>query len=226
MTPRRLAAAAQRLGGFAAAARPSRPLVLGAGAATLLALAAAGALLVPAAGAPVAGRSVPRVVVSPGRGPAGFVPPDKAGADAARPTRLRIPAIQVDAPLEELHLDASGALGAPHDWAHAGWFADGAVPGEVGPAVIAGHVDSTTGPAVFARLDRLRPRDVIEVERGGTLVSFAVVSVDRYPKDAFPTARVYGPTPDSQLRLITCSGDFNSARRSYVDNTVVYAVAT
>jgi LPXTG-site transpeptidase (sortase) family protein len=165
-------------------------------------------------------------VVSPGRGPAGFVPSNQVEADAVRPIRLRIPAIHVDSPLEELHLDASGALGAPRDWAHAGWFADGAVPGEVGPAVIAGHVDSTTRPAVFYHLDRLRPGDLIEVERGGTWVSFGVTAVSRYRKNAFPTAQVYGPTPDPQIRLITCSGDFNIAQRSYVDNTVVYAVAT
>ena len=80
---------------------------------------------------------------------------------------------------------------------------------------------------MFNRLGQLRPRDLVEVQRaGGAWVSFAVVAVQRYPKDAFPTTRVYGPTPDPQLRLITCSGDFNSAQRSYVDNTVVYAVAT
>jgi sortase (surface protein transpeptidase) len=202
------------------------------------ALAAAGVLLVPAADAPpmtatasAAGRSVPHVVVSPGRGPAGFVPdaPTDPAGTAPRttaPTRLRIPPIQVDTALEVLHLDVTGALAAPKDWAHAGWFAEGAVPGTAGPAVIAGHVDSTTGPAVFARLGQLRPRDLVEVQQGGAWVSFAVTAVERYRKDAFPTARVYGPTPDPQLRLITCSGDFNSAQRSYVDNTVVYAVAT
>jgi sortase (surface protein transpeptidase) len=142
------------------------------------------------------------------------------------PTRLRIPAISVDTTLETLHLDTSGALGAPKDWAHAGWFAEGVVPGEVGPAVIAGHVDSTTGPAVFYRLGQLHPGDPLSVQRGASWVDFVVVNVVRYPKDAFPTAQVYGPTPDPELRLITCSGDFNSAQRSYVDNTVVFAVAT
>jgi Sortase domain len=198
-----------------------------------VALAAVGVLLVPAADAPpvtatatATGRSVPQVVVSPGRGPAGFVPADPADPGGTAPTRLRIPAIQVDTALEVLHLDPGGALEAPRDWARAGWFADGAVPGAVGPAVIAGHVDSTTGPAVFYRLAQLRPGDLVEVAEDGAWVSFAVTAVERYRKDAFPTARVYGPTPDRQLRLITCSGDFDSAQRSYVDNTVVYAVAT
>jgi sortase (surface protein transpeptidase) len=172
-------------------------------------------------------RAEPAVVVSPGRGPAGFVP--SAATDSGtgdRPTRLRIPAIHVDSPLEVLNLDASGVLETPRDYLRAGWFAGGAVPGAVGPAVIAGHVDSTTGPAVFFQLNRLRPGDVIEVARDGGWVGFRVVEVGRYPKDRFPTARVYGPTPDPQLRLITCSGAFDSAQRSYVDNTVVYAVAT
>jgi LPXTG-site transpeptidase (sortase) family protein len=214
-------------------------------AAVLVALAAAGVLAgsTPAAGSPAGapsagtrGRTVPRVQVDPGRGPAGFVPADPVNAGPvnagpvnagpARPARVRIPVIQVDAALEDLHLDASGALDAPTKWNEAGWYADGVVPGEVGPAVIAGHVDSTRGPAVFARLDKLRPGDVVEVLRGGQWLGFVVTAVRRYPKSAFPTNQVYGPTPNPQLRLITCSGTFDSAQRSYVDNTVVYADVT
>jgi LPXTG-site transpeptidase (sortase) family protein len=200
--------------------------------AVLVAMVAAGVLAgsAPAAGASAgalaAGRTVPRVQVDPGRGPVGFVPADPVSAGPARPARVRIPAIQVDAALEDLHLDAAGALDAPTKWTEAGWYADGVVPGEVGPAVIAGHVDSTRGPAVFARLDKLRPGDVVEVLRGGQWLGFVVTAVRRYPKNAFPTNQVYGPTPNPQLRLITCSGSFDSAQRSYVDNTVVYADVT
>jgi sortase (surface protein transpeptidase) len=145
-------------------------------------------------------------------------------APGAAPTRVRIPAIGVDSPLERLRLDAGGALTPPADFAEAGWYADGTVPGDVGPAVIAGHIDSTRGPAVFFRLDRLHAGDLVEVARGGDWLAFRVVAVDRYPKRAFPTAAVYGPTPDPQLRLITCGGAFDRSRRSYVDNTVVFAV--
>jgi LPXTG-site transpeptidase (sortase) family protein len=140
------------------------------------------------------------------------------------PTRVRIPAIRVDSPLEDLTLDSSGALRAPVDYARAGWYAEGTVPGDVGPAVIAGHVDSHRGPAAFFRLYQLRPDDLIQVQRGDRWVIFRVVSTARYPKDKFPTVEVYGPTPDAQLRLITCGGAFNKTRRSYVDNVVVYAV--
>jgi hypothetical protein len=143
---------------------------------------------------------------------------------SGEPTRLRVPAIGVDTRLELLRLDKHGELETPQDFGRAGWFAGGAAPGDVGPAVIAGHVNNRNGPAVFARLHELTPGVVVEVDRGGQTVRFHVVAVDRYPKDAFPTEKVYGPTPDAELRLITCGGDFNAARRSYVDNVVVYAV--
>jgi sortase (surface protein transpeptidase) len=141
------------------------------------------------------------------------------------PARVRIPAIRVDTPLETLGLDNGGALQAPTDFSVAGWYAEGTVPGDVGPAVIAGHVDSRAGPAVFFRLYQLRPGNLVQVARADRWVTFRVVRTVRYAKNRFPTAEVYGPTPDPQLRLITCGGSFDAARRSYVDNVVVYAVA-
>ena len=95
----------------------------------------------------------------------------------------------------------------------------------MGPAVIAGHVDSKTGKAVFFRLPELRKDAIIEVTRAGAQVKFKVLAVRKYPKAQFPTDEVYGPTPNAQLRLITCGGAFDQSRRSYVDNIVVYAVA-
>jgi sortase (surface protein transpeptidase) len=150
--------------------------------------------------------------------------PPGPGTGAA-PTRIRIPGIGVDAPLETLHLLPDGALDAPHAWGDAGWYADGTRPGDIGPAVIAGHIDSTDGPAVFYRLHGLRSGARIEVESDGRWLGFRATSVARYPKSTFPTAEVYGPTPDAQLRLITCGGDFDRAHRSYLDNVVVFAVA-
>jgi sortase (surface protein transpeptidase) len=143
----------------------------------------------------------------------------------ARPERLRIASIGVDTPLEDLTLNADGTLHAPKDFQHAGWYAQGTSPGDVGPAVIAGHVDSKTGPAVFFRLPDLRQGDIVEVTRAGGPVKFKVLAVRKYPKAQFPTDEVYGPTPNAQLRLITCGGTFDRSRRSYVDNVVVYAVA-
>ncbi|GAA0800628.1 class F sortase [Spirilliplanes yamanashiensis] len=149
----------------------------------------------------------------------------RAAPLTAPPTRVRVPAIGVDSPLERLRIGANGELTTPRDFGQAGWYADGTAPGDVGPAVIAGHVDSVDGPAVFFRLRELAAGDTIEVSRGDQQVTFTVVSTAWYPKSAFPTERVYGPTPDRQLRLITCGGGFDPSRRSYRDNLVVYAVA-
>jgi hypothetical protein len=148
-----------------------------------------------------------------------------AGVEAlGEPTRLRIATIGLDRPLETLHV-VKGALQPPQRFDRAGWYAEGTAPGDIGPAVIAGHVDSKAGPAVFYRLRELVPGDKVEVLRGGTVVTFTVTRTAWYPKSAFPTDAVYGPTPDRQLRLITCGGVFNHALRSYRDNLVVYAVA-
>ncbi|MBE1492447.1 class F sortase [Plantactinospora soyae] len=141
------------------------------------------------------------------------------------PTRVRIPRIRVDSTLARLRLDRTGRLAAPADFAEAGWYAGGTAPGDVGPAVIAGHVDSAAGPAVFHRLSQLRPGDRIEVRRDDGWVPFRVTGLSRYAKDDFPTAAVYGPTPGPELRLITCAGVFHRPTGHYLDNLVVFAVA-
>ena len=140
------------------------------------------------------------------------------------PVRLQIPAIGVDAPLEGLLPELGGALTAPADPTRAGWLATGPAPGDVGPAVVTGHV-TYRGPAVFARLAELAPGDEVRVVRAdGTTAAFVVTAVGSYPKEAFPTAAVYGPTPDAQLRLVTCGGDLDATAHSYADNVVAYAV--
>ena len=141
------------------------------------------------------------------------------------PTRLKIKAIGIDTTLETLRLGSGGALTPPKNFAKAGFYADGALPGDVGPAIIAGHVDSKRGPAVFYKLREMQAGDKVQVVRGGRTLTFTVTSVVWYPKTKFPTAEVYGPTPDRQLRLITCGGVFDHSLRSYKDNLVVYAVA-
>jgi hypothetical protein len=141
------------------------------------------------------------------------------------PTRLRIPSLGITTSLEALTLLETGVLASPVDYARAGWYAGGTLPGDLGPAVIAGHVDSNSGVGVFYRLYELKPGSRIEVERGGRWVPFVTVANERYAKENFPTARVYGPTPAPELRLITCGGAFDRVRQSYRDNVVVYAVA-
>jgi sortase (surface protein transpeptidase) len=147
-----------------------------------------------------------------------------APGSASAPVRLEVPAIGVATRLVRLGLDPDGAMEVPGDFASAGWFAGGPVPGQVGPAVIAGHVDSRTGPAVFYRLRSLRPGQAILVERAdGVRLRFVVEQARSYPKAGFPTAAVFGPVPSAGLRLITCTGAFDRARGSYRDNLVVFA---
>lgn len=143
---------------------------------------------------------------------------------AAPPVRIEIAAIGVRAAVIRLGLNRDGTLEVPTDFGDAGWWTGGSRPGERGPAVIAGHLDSHTGPAVFFRLGELRAGDPITIVRSdGSRVRFLVQRAARYRKAAFPTARVYGDTRGPTLRLITCSGDFDRASGHYVDNTVVYA---
>lgn len=140
------------------------------------------------------------------------------------PSELRIPALNVRTRLLKLDKRADGRMQVPGDFALAGWYVRGPAPGQVGPAVIAGHLDSRRGPAVFARLGELEPGAAILVERGdGHVVRFTVRKVASYAKDAFPTHEVYGDTAAPELRLITCDGDFDRRRRSYEHNLVVYA---
>jgi len=138
---------------------------------------------------------------------------------------LVVPAIGVDlSSLDRLGVDGGGEIEVPADPADAGWLSVGASPGATGPAVIAGHVDSVDGPAVFARLGELAPGDEIGVGLDdGTSVTYIVTGTDTYPKTDFPTEAVYGPTPAPVLRLITCGGTFDRDARSYEDNVVVYA---
>jgi sortase (surface protein transpeptidase) len=146
------------------------------------------------------------------------------GEPVAGPVRLQIPSIGVDAPIIKLGLDPTGALEVPTNFGDTGWWSGGARPGEPGPAVIAGHVDSKSGPDVFFRLRELRKGDAIVVtRRDGSRVRFTVEGSERYAKDRFPSKKVYGPTERPALRLITCSGTFDRSTGHYLDNTVVYA---
>jgi hypothetical protein len=153
--------------------------------------------------------------------------PDSPGSPESAdtpPTRLRIASLGVDTSLETLTIDPAGQLQSPKVYGEAGWFAAGTAPGDPGPAVLAGHVDSRTGPAVFYKLHELKAGDRVEVQRGGAWLTFTVTVREHYAKAKFPSDRVYGPTPLPELRLITCGGEFDAARHSYRDNVVVYAV--
>lgn len=139
------------------------------------------------------------------------------------PVRLRIPSLGLSTSLIPLRLDRRNKLIAPERFDVAGWNRSGPEPGERGAAVIAGHVDSRSGPAVFHRLGDLRPGAAIHVDtdRGRTL-TFTARGLERHAKTAVPDS-VYRPTPTPELRLITCGGTFDPTRRSYRDNVIVHA---
>jgi sortase (surface protein transpeptidase) len=142
----------------------------------------------------------------------------------ASPASLTIPRIGVSTQLITLGIAGNGEIQVPPVTTVAGWYTRSPRPGATGPAIILGHVDSTQGPGVFYRLVELRPGDRIDVRRSdGTAVTFDVTAVQSYAKDDFPTQDVYGPTPDAELRLITCGGAFDSATGHYLSNIVVYA---
>lgn len=142
----------------------------------------------------------------------------------ATPVRVSIPSIGVDSALEDLGLGPSGELEAPVDFDLAGWYSEGVVPGALGPAIIAGHVDSVTAPAVFARIAELAPGDEVTVTMSdGTAHSFRITGSVQSAKSNFPTDEVYRNVPAPELRLITCAGAFDSSIGHYTDNLIVFA---
>jgi sortase (surface protein transpeptidase) len=153
------------------------------------------------------------------------VPEATATVQGARPVHLRIPRIGVSTSLERLRV-RDGVLQPPRNPARAGWYPRSATPGDLGAAVVAGHVDSRSGAAVFYRLGSLRPGDRITVTlSNGSQARFAVQEVRRVPRARFPTDQVYGATPDRALRLITCGGQYDVTHGRYLDNVLVLALA-
>jgi len=142
----------------------------------------------------------------------------------SRPVRIAIPAIGVHARVIRLGLNPDHTLQVPRAFGDAGWWSGGAKPGARGPAVIVGHVDSSTGPAVFWRLRQLERGDRIAIRgANGHTTRFAVQRRATFAKAHFPTRLVYGATRRPALRLITCSGSFDRATGHYLDNTVDFA---
>lgn len=153
-------------------------------------------------------------------------PPAVKPMKSVPPLRVRIPAIKVDAPVVGLGLDTKGMLQVPPaaDRNLAGWYLDGPGPGARGAAIMLGHVDTMTGPAVFWNLGSLVKGDKIEIDRSdGKTATFEIDTVESFEKSAFPDKRVYGETQDAQLRLITCGGVYDKKRKDYLSNVVAFA---
>jgi sortase (surface protein transpeptidase) len=140
------------------------------------------------------------------------------------PVRIEVPSIGVASTLQRLGRAPDRTVQVPSRWEVAGWYAGGTRPGDPGSAVILGHVDSTSGPAVFYRLSELRRGDTVTIRRAdGSSVRFVVQRIQQYPKDRFPTDEVYYPTLTPALRLVTCGGQFDYATGHYRSNVIVFA---
>lgn len=158
----------------------------------------------------------------------GSVPAPRATAasvpDGLRPTRITMPSIGVDSSIIDLGIAADGSIEVPQDSRYAGWLATSPAPGQQGPAVIAGHVDSKSGPAVFYTLRKLKVGDPIVVtRRDGTQLTFTVDGLQDFAKSSFPTQATYGPVPGPAIRLITCGGRYDRSAGGYQENLVVFA---
>ncbi|MEU1268923.1 class F sortase [Streptomyces sp. NPDC005799] len=166
-----------------------------------------------------------------GRPPDAELPPAVRPLGDALPQRLDIPDLRVQAPVVARGLDAKGAVDPPpFDQAGVvGWYAAGARPGAAGTALMVGHVDTETRPAVFYRLSVLKPGETIRVVRDdGKVAEFTVDDVRVIARDGFDAQQAYGQRQSgrAELRLITCGGSFDRARGSYTANVVVSAYLT
>ncbi|MGS2643333.1 class F sortase [Streptosporangium sp. LJ11] len=154
------------------------------------------------------------------------MPPEPLKSDGVKPRRLAIPKIGVLAPLMALSVDSKREIQTPplSRPNQAGWYKHGPIPGQQGPSVVLGHVNTKKGAAVFSRLKEVKRGDKIKVSRSdGSLAEFTVDGVEQVSKAAFPSKRVYGNTGEATLRLITCGGVYNSRTGHYTDNIIVYA---
>jgi LPXTG-site transpeptidase (sortase) family protein len=151
--------------------------------------------------------------------------PDEEPAGSQPPTgmHLQLPAIGVDAPVDELPPGPDGRLQAPTNWADVGWFSGGPRPGQAGSALLMGHVDSHTGPAVFWNLHQLRPGDAVLVQDGAAAFTYRVSKALSFPETAPPMDDLFARTGASRLLLLTCSGDFNPRTGRYTDRLLVEA---
>lgn len=148
-----------------------------------------------------------------------------AALPAATPLHINIPGIAVDAEIMQVNRLPDGSLEVPNNGGQVGYYGQGPTPGELGPAVLVGHVDTYTGPAVFARLQELQPGDMVSVSRkDGTVARFRITRVQSFDQNNFPTDAVYGNIDHAGLRLITCGGSFNLLSQRYSHNTVVFAM--
>jgi len=139
------------------------------------------------------------------------------------PSILAIPSLNLTAPFEPLGLNSNHTIEVPKNNMGVGWFIYGAKPGEAGAAVIVGHLDSVSGPAIFENLGKIKPGNNIVITRAdGSVVTYRVDSISKFSQDNFPTEVVYGPVSYAAVRIITCSGIWDKQAGHYSQNLVVF----
>jgi Sortase domain len=223
------------------APRPARPGAARAwaGASAVLAVAGVAALVlapqdrpaparldVPVAAAGPVVVSAPTATLPAARLPAA-APTPALQLPASDPLRVRIPALGVSSKVMDLGLQRDGSMEVPPSGYPVGWYDRSPTPGQLGPAVLAGHVDWGGRRGAFYGLRELRPGDEVVVDRAdGTVATFSVDRVEEHGKDDFPTDEVYGDVPGAELRLITCGGSFDEDTGDYADNVIVFATLT
>ncbi|PZA23117.1 class F sortase [Modestobacter versicolor] len=219
------------------APREGRPRAaqLWAGASGVLAAAGVAAVLLAPSGGPttvrqdvpVAAAAAPATVPVPSSAVATAVAPPVLQLPASDPVRVRIPALRVSSTVMDLGLERDGSMEVPPGAYPVGWYDGSPTPGELGPAVLAGHVDWGGEPGAFYGLRELLPGDEVVIDRAdGTTATFRVDRVEEHDKDAFPSDDVYGDLPYAGLRLITCGGAFEDDSGDYEDNVIVFASLT
>ncbi len=153
--------------------------------------------------------------------------PKELATSRSVPVRLRIPALGMSISIGTLGLNSDGTVQVPTGTTRPGWFDLGPTPGQLGSAVLLGHVDSSRGPGVFFQLRTLAVGDQVNVDLAdGQTAQFTVNSVAQYSKQAFPAQRVYGSHGSSALQLVTCGGVFDHQTGSYLSNIVVFTSLT
>lgn len=155
-----------------------------------------------------------------------LLPPATASplAQQLGPNRLRIPSLGIDAAIQWVGVDSEGRMGVPSNYTDVAWYEDGPAPGTRGNAVLAGHFDSTTGPAVFYHLGDLKPGDeIVTATADGQEYRFIVIDSEVYDTDEAPLERIFGPADRPYLNLITCDGVFDRSLRQYDQRLVVYS---
>ncbi len=165
-----------------------------------------------------------QVLDRPVAGVPDYTAPPIVVAPVGAPVTLTIPAIGVGAPIEQVATNARNEMDTPKNPLNTAWYAPGARPGARGNAVIAGHVDyHGIGPVVFWNLNKLTPGvEIFVTDDAGKQRRFLVTSVEVYPADQAPLQRIFGDTNDSNLNLISCTGDFDPGSASYNNRIVVY----